>query len=81
MSKLFSSTSRKTQRGQGMSEYLIMVGVIAVAAVAVFGIFGDTVEQQMLQASAVLAGEDVTGGNITVDQSLDNDNDLNLQAL
>ena len=34
---------RRKESGQGMTEYIIIVALIAVAAIAVVGIFGDVV--------------------------------------
>ena len=44
------------QMGQGMSEYLIIVGLIAVAAIGVVGFMGDTVSSQMAGMAQELAG-------------------------
>ena len=44
------------QIGQGMSEYLIIVGLIAVAAIGVVGFMGDTVSSQMAGMAQELAG-------------------------
>lgn len=45
------------QRGQGMTEYIIIVALIAIAAIAVYGFFGDTVRGQVGVMSKELAGE------------------------
>ena len=46
----------KTIRGQGMSEYLIIVGLLAVAGIAVMGLMGGTVRNQFGAMSQELAG-------------------------
>lgn len=46
------------KRGQGMTEYIIIVGVIAVAAIGVFGYFGDVLKDQTAGMAAELAGGD-----------------------
>jgi len=46
----------KKQSGQGMTEYIIIVALIAVAAIAVVGIFGDVVRNQFYNMTASLAG-------------------------
>lgn len=57
LSKLISRTESKQRvRGQGMSEYMIIVGVIAAAAIATFGYFGETIEGQVGQQATVLGG-------------------------
>ncbi|EPJ47032.1 MAG: hypothetical protein OFPII_16050 [Osedax symbiont Rs1] len=49
--------SRIKQLGQGMTEYIIIVALIAIAAIAVYGFFGDTLRSQMGTLSAELAGD------------------------
>ncbi len=51
------TSSRRRQRGQGMSEYLIIVALIAVAAIGVVGFFGDTVSNQLAAMSREIAGQ------------------------
>lgn len=46
------------QRGQGMTEYIIIVALIAIAAIAVYGFFGDTVRGQVGAMTQELAGGD-----------------------
>lgn len=50
------SRFRKDERGQGMTEYIIIVALIAVAAIAVVGFFGDVVRNQFYNMTAALAG-------------------------
>jgi Flp pilus assembly pilin Flp len=38
---------RGNQAGQGMTEYIVIVALIAVAAIAVYQFFGQTVRSQM----------------------------------
>lgn len=56
-----NTPSRKKSLGQGMTEYIIIVGVIAVAAIGVFGFFGDVVEQQVAGMASELSGGDGSG--------------------
>lgn len=51
---------QRKQRGQGMTEYLIITALIAVAAIGVYRLFGDTIRNQV----AGMAME-VSGGNGT----------------
>jgi Flp pilus assembly pilin Flp len=44
-------------RGQGMTEYIIIVALIAVGAIAVYLAFGDVVRGQTAVIAATLAGE------------------------
>ena len=50
-------TSRRLkQLGQGMTEYIIIVALIAIVAITVFNIFGDTVRGQVGDMAAELGG-------------------------
>ncbi|MGR8919004.1 MAG: hypothetical protein ACU85V_05245 [Gammaproteobacteria bacterium] len=44
------------QLGQGMTEYIIIVALIAIAAIAIYGLFGDTIRGQMGIMTEELAG-------------------------
>ncbi|MFT7527971.1 MAG: type IV pilus assembly protein PilA [Arenicella sp.] len=48
------------QFGQGMTEYIIIVALIAIAAIAVYGFFGDTIRAQMGGITKELSGKDGT---------------------
>ncbi len=45
-----------SQRGQGMTEYIIIVALIAIAAIGVYKAFGTVVKGQTATAAATLAG-------------------------
>lgn len=49
-----------TQRGQGMTEYIVIVAMVAVAAIAVYQYFGQTVRNQTAAIAQELAGNDGT---------------------
>lgn len=51
---------RRSQRGQGMTEYIIIVAMIAIAAIAVYQYFGQTVRNQTAAIAQELAGNDGT---------------------
>lgn len=55
---IFSRASNKSQKGQGMTEYLIMVGVIAIGALGVFGLVGEIVEENVAGVATELTGQD-----------------------
>ena len=44
--KLSGKSKFRNQLGQGMTEYLIVVALIAVAAIGVYGFFGQTLRSQ-----------------------------------
>lgn len=48
------------QRGQAMTEYIIVVALIAIAAIAVYQSFGHVVRAQTTAMARELAGEDGT---------------------
>ena len=49
--------SIKNSRGQGMTEYIIIVALIAVAAIGVFRMFGNTVRGQAGVVAAEVGGQ------------------------
>lgn len=53
MNKFFS---RRRQLGQGMTEYIIIVALIAIAAIGVYQAFGDVIRGQTGVAASTLAG-------------------------
>lgn len=53
-------TMHHLQRGQGMTEYIIIVAMIAIAAIAVYQYFGQTVRNQTAAIAQELAGNDGT---------------------
>ena len=71
--KLFTlskkSFAKTKQRGQGMSEYIIIVALIAVGAIGVFTAFGGVIRQQVAGMAMELSGQD---GSAMVKKSKDN---------
>lgn len=49
---------KRKQRGQGMTEYIIIVALIAIAAIAVYQLFGNTVRSQTAAIAQELSGSD-----------------------
>lgn len=47
---------RINQRGQGMTEYIIVVALVAIAAIGVYTAFGKTVRAQMAVTAQALSG-------------------------
>jgi len=60
------------QIGQGMTEYIIIVALIAIAAIAAYGFFGDTVRNQIDGVASELAGEEGETSNIDANGSAEN---------
>lgn len=53
-----SIKSRMRQLGQGMTEYIIIVALIAISAIVVYNLFGSTVREQVGDMAAELGGGD-----------------------
>lgn len=47
----------RSKRGQAMTEYIIIVVIIAVAALAIFGLFGDRIRALVGGATEELGGD------------------------
>jgi len=64
-------STRRThrQRGQGMSEYIIITALIAVAGIGIFSAFGDTISSQAAAMAREMAGQD---GSDQIDQADNN---------
>jgi len=60
------------QRGQGMTEYIIIVALIAVAAIAVYQFFGNTVRNQTAAIANEIAGNDGTAARTAASTSATN---------
>jgi Flp pilus assembly pilin Flp len=52
---------QRRQRGQGMTEYIIIVALIAVAAIGVYQFFGQTIRNQTAGIANEVAGQDASG--------------------
>jgi len=58
--KTGKSSSALRQLGQGMTEYIIIVIVVAIAAIGVYMYFGKTVREDVAGMSKEMAGQDST---------------------
>ncbi len=47
----------KRKEGQAMVEYIIIVAVVAIAALVVFGLFGDVIQEKLGGAVDALDGD------------------------
>ncbi len=50
----------RRQRGQGMTEYIVIVALIAVAAIGVYRFFGQTIRHQTAGLALEVAGTDAS---------------------
>ncbi|RZI45000.1 hypothetical protein EGT07_00470 [Herbaspirillum sp. HC18] len=48
---------KRSQRGQGMTEYIVIVALIAVAAIAVYQFFGQTIRNQTAGIASEVSGK------------------------
>jgi len=62
-------TRRALLRGQGMTEYIIIVALIAVAAIGVYTAFGKTVRGQMAVTAQALAGKSTSTTRTVADNA------------
>ena len=64
---------KSKQLGQGMTEYIIIVALIAVAAIAVYQFFGQTIRSQMGGIAQEVAGKsaatDITNAGAGADKA------------
>jgi pilus assembly protein Flp/PilA len=66
---------RKKRRGQGMTEYIIIVALIAIASIAVVTLFGDNIRKLFGASANALAGSiNVSSNASTASQSLNKRN-------
>lgn len=61
------SIAKRQQRGQGMTEYIIIVALIAIAGIVVFAAFGDVVRGQTAAMASELSGQDGSVGKAAAD--------------
>ena len=68
------SRTKRQQRGQGMTEYIIIVALIAVAAIAVYQFFGQTIRSQTSgiarEVSGQSAGDAITNAKTAADAAV-----------
>jgi Flp pilus assembly pilin Flp len=57
MFSISSKLGSRKARGQGMTEYIIIVALIAIAAIGVYSFFGQTVRQQTAGMAKELSGQ------------------------
>jgi Flp pilus assembly pilin Flp len=59
----------KRKEGQAMVEYIIIVAVVAIAALVIFGLFGDTIQKKLGGAVDELEGDDSGSSAVQSSQS------------
>ena len=70
----------RKKRGQGTVEYIIIVVLVAVAAIAVIGAFSDRIRAMFAGAATAMGSQDaadtVSTGSVDVMKNLNEDGDL-----
>jgi Tfp pilus assembly protein PilV len=66
--KLSQIRRKNKQLGQGMTEYIIIVALIAVSAIGVYSLFGQTLRNQTAGLAVEMSGQDAKG-NISTAQT------------
>lgn len=56
---------KRKQRGQGMTEYIIIVALIAVAAIGAYSFFGEAVQHQVASLAQEISGENAAAKTST----------------
>ena len=62
--KVQSLSGKRRITGQGMTEYIVVVALIAIACIGAVGIFGDTVSSQFINMSQKINGGTGTAATI-----------------
>lgn len=62
----------RQQLGQGMTEYIIIVALIAIAAIGSFQFFGQTARSQAAAAAQELSGQDGAADTTNAQTAADN---------
>lgn len=62
------------QAGQGMTEYIIIVALIAVAAIGVYSMFGQTIRGQVAGLAGEVAGTGAASGKAAASTAAGNAN-------
>lgn len=73
-SKFQKTLGGKKQLGQGMTEYIIIVALIAVAAIGVYSAFGHTLNGALASITGAVGGQktDMTNGTAKAKEGADN---------
>jgi Tfp pilus assembly protein PilV len=75
--KLSQIRRKNKQLGQGMTEYIIIVALIAVSAIGVYSLFGQTLRNQTAGLAKEMSGTDA---QTQVKAAQDNANDAAIQG-
>ena len=51
------SGQKKNKRGQGMTEYIIVIAIVAIGAIAIIGLFGQQIKNAFHRIGKSVSGE------------------------
>ena len=63
--------TKKRQLGQGMTEYIIIVALVSVAAIGVYSAFGEAIRGQMANLTGEISGKGGAAGLATATTAAD----------
>lgn len=69
--------SRRAPQGQGMTEYIVVVAVVAVAAIGVYSLLGQTIRNQTAGIAQEISGND---GGSAISAAASTANSARMQA-
>jgi pilus assembly protein Flp/PilA len=64
---------KKTRWGIAMTEYLIILGIVAIAAIAIVGVFGKQIKSAFSSSTAAMAGTDKANKDVSGEAAVDKD--------
>ena len=73
-------TKLKRKQGQAMVEYIIIVAVVAIAALVIFGMFGDTIQEKLAGATSELDSDSSASAEVSDGASRDFLRDLDAEG-
>ncbi|GAB4371501.1 MAG: hypothetical protein Kow00128_19450 [Deltaproteobacteria bacterium] len=59
--------SRRNRKGQGLTEYIIIVALVAIAAIGVVNLFGNQIRNQFATLVAAMSGNSLTVQSLAED--------------
>ena len=69
LSTVSKMNQKSKQLGQGMTEYIIIVALIAIAAIGVYSLFGETLRSQVSGLSHELSGQEAAANIVAAKAS------------
>ena len=59
----------KSKSGQGMTEYIIIVALIAIALIAIIGLFGGNIKDAFSRSGQALEGTSAEAGDVMTEDA------------